>query len=226
MQIDWSQIETVLLDMDGTVLDLHFDNHFWRDYLPQVLADEQGLTLEQAVGELDPLFEGWAGTLKWYCVDHWSQHLQLDIMTLKRDVADRIAYRPKAEAFLQTCADATSDVRMITNGHRKVLDLKIEHTQIDRYFDQMICSHELDHPKEDQAFWQRLLEFSPFDPNKTLFIDDSEAVLKSAEKFGIGHIYSIARPDSKRLRDLPSKFPMIEEFEVSKEAESKVRNLG
>ena len=24
----WDEIDTVLLDMDGTLLDLHFDNHF------------------------------------------------------------------------------------------------------------------------------------------------------------------------------------------------------
>lgn len=212
MQIDWSQIETVLLDMDGTLLDLHFDNHFWRDYMPKVFADKHGLSLNESYQQLDPLFEQWAGTLKWYCVDNWSQHLDLDIMALKRDVSERIGYRPKAQAFLQACQRETGDVRMITNGHRKVLDLKIEYTQIDQYFDQMICSHELSHPKEDQDFWHALQEHTPFDPDKALFIDDSEAVLNSAAKYGIGHIYSIAQPDSQRLREAASCFPMIEEF--------------
>jgi len=214
MKIDWPQIETVLLDMDGTLLDLHFDNHFWRNYMPRVFADKHGLSMEESYRELDPLFEQWAGTLKWYCVDHWSKHLDIDIMALKRDVADRIAYRPKAEGFLQVCQRETNDVRMITNGHRKVLDLKIEHTRIDQYFDQMICSHELNCPKEDQDFWHGLQELLPFERDKALFIDDSEAVLESAAKYGIGHIYSIAQPDSKRQRELPSQFPMIEEFLV------------
>ncbi len=212
MKIDWSQIETVLLDMDGTLLDLHFDHHFWRDYLPRVYAEKHGISMSESYRQLDPLFEEWAGTLKWYCVDHWSEHLSLDIMALKRDVADRIAYRPKAEDFLRTCKKQTNDVRMITNGHRKVLDLKIEHTSIDRFFDELICSHELDYPKEQQEFWHRLQAFSPFDPHKSLFIDDSEAVLRSAAEYGIGHLYSIAQPDSKRARELPSQFPMIEEF--------------
>lgn len=214
MHIDWSQIDTVLLDMDGTLLDLHFDNHFWRDYMPRVFADKHGLTMEESYRELDLLFEQWAGTLNWYCVDHWSDYLEIDIMALKRDVADRIAYRPNAELFLQTCKRETNDVRMITNGHRKVLDLKIEHTRIDRYFDQMICSHELSHPKEDQDFWHRLRDFSPFEPSKVLFIDDSEAVLDSAAKFGIGHLFSIEQPDSRRQREAASRFPMISKFEV------------
>ena len=32
---DWSCIEVVCLDMDGTVLDLHFDNLFWLEVLPR-----------------------------------------------------------------------------------------------------------------------------------------------------------------------------------------------
>lgn len=212
MQIDWSQIETVLLDMDGTLLDLHFDNHFWNHYMPKVFAEKRGWSLEQSHSYLGPLFTQWAGTLEWYCVDNWSQHLDLDIMGLKRDVSERIAYRPKAQDFLRACQRETGDVRMITNGHRKVLDLKIEFTQIDQHFDQMICSHELNHPKEDQGFWHSLQEATPFEPSKALFIDDSEAVLNSAAEYGIGHIYSIARPDSKREREQPSAFPMIDEF--------------
>ncbi len=213
MQIDWSQIETVLLDMDGTLLDLHFDNHFWNDYMPQVYAQSKGISLDQSVSFLAPMFKDWAGTLKWYCVDHWSQVLELDIMSLKQDVADRISYRPNAQAFLSKCQKESADVRMITNGHRKVLDLKIEHTKIDRYFDHLICSHELDYPKEEQGFWTRLQESLPFNPQKSLFIDDNESVLHSAAEYGIKHLYSIAKPDSKRTRDADSAYPMIDVFE-------------
>lgn len=214
MHIDWSKIETVLLDMDGTLLDLHFDSHFWRSYLPSVFANKNELSLEEAVKQLNPLFEKWAGTLDWYCVDHWSDYLGLDIMSLKRDVANRIGFRPKAEAFLRRCQRESNDVRMVTNGHRKVLNLKIEHTGIDQYFDQMICSHELNFPKEDQEFWYALQDQCPFDPLKTLFIDDSEAVLMSANEYGIKHIYNIAQPDSQNTASRKSDFPLIDEFVV------------
>ena len=29
LPLAWRDIDTVLLDMDGTLLDLHYDNHFW-----------------------------------------------------------------------------------------------------------------------------------------------------------------------------------------------------
>ena len=32
--IDWTRIDTILLDMDGTLLDLGFDNFFWREHVP------------------------------------------------------------------------------------------------------------------------------------------------------------------------------------------------
>jgi len=38
--INWSEIDTILLDMDGTLLDLNFDLHFWMEYLPLVLANK------------------------------------------------------------------------------------------------------------------------------------------------------------------------------------------
>ncbi len=214
MQIDWSNIDTVLLDMDGTLLDLHFDNHFWQTYMPKVYAEKNGITLDQTWDILKPMFVGWAGQLEWYCVDHWSNVLELDIMALKRDVAGKIAYRPNAEAFLLKCQQETNDVRMVTNGHRKVLELKMEFTDIHKYFDHLVCSHELDHPKEEQAFWQRLQVSSPFDPDRTLFIDDNETVLVSAADYGIKHLYSIKQPDSVKPRDFVSAFPMIEEFHV------------
>ena len=212
MQIDWKNIDTVLLDMDGTLLDLHFDNHFWSHHMPRAYASKEGISLDESYDVLMPLFKKWAGQLEWYCVDHWSDYLDLDIMTLKREVADRVAYRPKAQEFLQACNRETGDVRMITNGHRKVLDLKIEYTAIDQYFGELFCSHELGFPKEEQGFWYELQKVSPFDPSKTLFIDDNDSVLASADKYGIAHIYSIERPDSQKPRESRSRFTEIIEF--------------
>lgn len=212
MQIDWQNIDTVLLDMDGTLLDLHFDTHFWLHHLPQVYAQENGLSIAQANQFLDPIFIKNAKTLNWYCVHYWSEQVGFDIMPHKKAVAHNIAYRPKAQQFLLQCRQNSSDLRMVTNGHRKVLELKIECTNIDQYFDQMICSHELNYPKEHLSFWDTLQLMDSFDPRRTLFIDDSEYVLDVAKEYGIGHIYSIAKPDSSRERNEPSKFPMIEHF--------------
>lgn len=39
---NWKTIDTVLLDMDGTLLDLHFDNHFWLSLVPQEFKQATG----------------------------------------------------------------------------------------------------------------------------------------------------------------------------------------
>jgi len=212
MQIDWSQIKTVLLDMDGTLLDLHFDNYFWRVHIPQVYARKHGIDHSVAIEKITPLFDQYMGTLEWYCVDFWSDQLGFDIMTHKQEITDKIAYRPNAQAFLEKCRLEVNDLRLITNAHRKVLNLKIQHTQIDQYFDRLHCSHELDYPKEQQQFWHNLNALDEFNPETTLFLDDSESVLESAAEFGIKHIYSIAKPDSQKEREVASRFTMIERF--------------
>jgi len=212
MNIDWKNIDTVLLDMDGTLLDLHFDNYFWLQHLPQVMAATTEVAPDVARARLRSMYEQHVGTLNWYCVDFWSEQLGLDIMLHKEDVVEKIAYRPSAKIFLERCQRESDDVRLVTNAHRKILNLKIRYTNIDRYFDQMLCSHELGFPKENVEFWQRLQEHQRFDPTRTLFVDDNESVLESAAEYGIEHIYSIAQPDSTLARANPSKFSMIEDF--------------
>jgi HAD superfamily hydrolase (TIGR01509 family) len=214
MKFNWSGIETVLLDMDGTLLDLHFDNYFWLNYMPAIYAEKNGLSEAQTKALLAPIFQSNEGTLNWYCVDFWSAKLDLDIMQHKAEIAHKIAYRPKAQEFLQLCQLKVRDLRLITNGHREVLELKIKLTELDQYFNDMVCSHELGAPKENAKFWTALQTLKSFDPQTTLFIDDSETVLDAANQYGIKHIYSIAAPDSFKQRTSPSKYPLIEEFSI------------
>ena len=73
--VNWDQVDTVLLDMDGTLLDLNYDNSFWQEHLPRHYAEARGMALDAARGYLEPLFMSQRGRLEWYCVDHWSRVL-------------------------------------------------------------------------------------------------------------------------------------------------------
>ena len=84
--LNWSLINTVLLDMDGTLLDLHYDNHFWLEHVPRRYAEKHALSLEAAKEALRGRYRQAEGTLDWYCVDYWTRELNLDIALLKEEV--------------------------------------------------------------------------------------------------------------------------------------------
>jgi len=210
--IDWNQIDTVLLDMDGTLLDLHFDNHFWLEYVPLKYAELNKISLEESNKELVQTFEAYRGRLEWYCLDFWTDQLKLDIAGLKKDIEHLIAIRPGVEHFLQQLSESHKRAILVTNAHQGSLSLKLANTNIDRYLDMVICSHDFGKPKEDRSFWQSLQTVESFDPERTLFVDDSESVLDSAADYGIKHLRAIVKPDSKQPENFDRRYPAILEF--------------
>ena len=210
--LDWSGIDTVLLDMDGTLLDLYFDNHFWLEHLPQRYASRHVLAEAQARDHLVNLFAAQRGTLNWYCVDYWSEQLQLDVGALKHEISHLIAIRPHVEQFLAQL-HTSKQVWLVTNAHRKSLQLKLARTGIERWFHRVISSHDYRAPKEDQQFWRTLHATHPFDPARALLIDDSAPVLAAAHRYGIGQLLTMLQPDSKQARREQADYPGIVHFD-------------
>ncbi len=210
--LPWNQIDTVLLDMDGTLLDLHFDNHFWLQHLPQRYADRHAISLQAALDELMPLFQRHAGQLSWYCLDFWGRELDLPIRALKEEIAHLIALRPDADTFLSALRAAGKQVVLITNAHRDSLSLKMERVQLEQYFDRLISSHDYGFPKEDQQFWHALRADLAFDPARSLFIDDSLPVLRSARDYGIAHLLAVRQPDSRGPLKDTAEFAALEDY--------------
>lgn len=211
--IDWNSIDTVLLDMDGTLLDLYFDNYFWTEHLPRKYADKHQISEKSSAEQLHHKFREHEGTLSWYSIDHWSEQLGLDIPALKREIGHMIALRPYAMEFLQQLHSSSRDVVMVTNAHRKTLEIKMDKVNISQWFDRIVVSHDLNSPKEDQAFWHRLQALHPFDPARTLLIDDTESVLHSAREYGVAHLLTLLQPDSRRQKRIDTHFPGIHHFD-------------
>ena len=195
---EWHRYDTVLLDMDGTLLDLRFDNFFWQELVPERYAALHGLPQEEAVALLEPRFAARRGTLEWYCLDFWTRELQLDVAALKHEAGAHIDYLPEVPDFLQSVRDLRKRLVLVTNAHQRTLAIKLERTGLARYLDAIHSSHDLGVPKEDQRFWARLREIEPFEPARTMLVDDSLPVLRSARDYGIGRVVAIRRPDSSR----------------------------
>ena len=210
--LDWNAVDTVFLDMDGTLLDLHFDNHFWLEHVPRRYAGRHGIVLDAARRKLEQRYQAITGTLDWYCIDYWSDALALDIAALKREVEHLIAVRPGVEDFLLALKASAKRSVLVTNAHRKSLSLKMENTGLEEYFDALICSHDLGLPKEDPAFWDAVERVEPYARARTLLIDDSASVLASARRAGIGHLLSIVQPDSKLPPRPEGAFPGLTHF--------------
>jgi len=207
--LDWSAIDTVMLDMDGTLLDLHFDNYFWQTLLPQQYAAKHQLPFTEAHQQLMARFQQNAGTLNWYCLDYWQQELDIDLMLLKRQIQHHIQILPHALEFLDRVRTAGKRMLLVTNAHPDNLSLKMERTNLRGHFDDIICSHHYGYSKEQQVFWEQFHRQSDFLKSRTLMVDDNLQVLAAARQFGIGQLLAIRKPDSRGPEKTVQGFPSV-----------------
>ena len=212
-KLPWNQIETVLLDMDGTLLDLHFDNYFWQTFLPAEYARKNGLDPSKTLEKIERMYEEKHGLLEWYSVDYWEEQLQLDIMHLKTLEAQRIRFRPFALEFLSFLKELKVTVALVTNAHPKALELKMMRADFRDLIPFQFSSHDFGLAKEHPLFWENFEKKFEFQKEKTLFIDDNDSVLNNAQLFGIKYLRSIKWPDSKQSEANESTYPMIDSFE-------------
>ena len=211
-KLNWADIDTVLLDMDGTLLDLHYDNHFWQVYVPEKFAEQNGLDYQQAHEECFRRYNAKAGTLDWYCVDYWTEQLNLDIVRLKEELSHLIAVHPDVMEFLEMGRAANKRVILVTNAHHKSLNLKMQKTGLAAHFDAIHSAHSFGLAKEQPEFWSSLAQVEAFDPCRTLLVDDSLPVLVSAQNYGIAHLLAIYQPDTQLPDKDVGEFPAIRRF--------------
>jgi putative hydrolase of the HAD superfamily len=203
-------IDTLLLDMDGTVLDLAFDNYFWLELLPQHLAQERGISVEVARRQMRSHTQRVLGTLQWYCIDHWSDLLALDVGAIKHDVRHLIAYLPGALEFLRLARHSGLRLIVVTNAHRRTLSIKLRQTHLERHVDAVYSSHDFGHPKESAEFWDRFEAAADVRRDRSVLVDDSPSVVEAARKAGLAATVMIARPDSRQPRQTATPSPGID----------------
>ncbi|QKQ24690.1 HAD-IA family hydrolase [Candidatus Ruthia endofausta] len=211
--IDWSSIDTILLDMDGTLLDLHFDLYFWMEYMPLVFANKYNLTHQQSKDKIYPILRAEEGKLHWYCLDYWQKVFKLNIAELKEDVAHLIQIHPFVLDFLAQAKQHKKRIYLVTNAHRKTIQLKMRITNLSQYFNAIISSHDYNAAKEEQDFWHQLNKAIHLNKQKSIFFDDSLSVLNAAKQYGIASIVAINKPSSNMDMKSIKGFINIETFE-------------
>ena len=196
--IDWHSIDTVLLDMDGTLLDLKYDNTLWNQLVPDRYCDARPSATEETRRGLLQHMMDTRHTLEFYCLDYWARYTGLEILPLHHELAHLIQYRPGAESFLDWLERKRFRRILVTNAHRDSLSVKNAYSGLCSAMHATVSSHDYGHPKETEPFWERLAENHPFDSSRTLLIDDSLPVLGAAAAYGIEHLLTVRQPDSGR----------------------------
>ena len=195
--LSWANIECVILDMDGTLLDLNFDTQLWSELLPQRVAARLAISFDDARHQVLHRLEARRGTLPWYCLEHWSAAFDIDMHSLEEELGHLIKPRPGALEFLAWVRARGLPQVLATNAHPASLSRKLAATGIAEHFTDIVSAHDVGAAKEDDAFWDALRERVGFEPARTLFIDDNAQVRSAARRWGIGYLYGIARPDSR-----------------------------
>lgn len=207
---DWSVIDTVCLDLDGTLLDQAYDNHIWRDLVPQRYAVANSLEMHAAYAEIARRFAERSGTLDWYCVEYWSRTLGIDIGALHREVRTHVAWLPGAQQFLARMRADGKRLLLLTNSHPIALAVKHEQTGVLDYLDVSVTSHDFGFPKEHAQFWRVAVEKLGFDPARSLFVDDNSRMLDAARAAGVRWVYGVRHWDSKGSRREHADHPSVD----------------
>jgi putative hydrolase of the HAD superfamily len=170
----FKDIECLLIDMDGVILDNAYDNDFWQNQIPEVIADSKGIAFDDAKRLAIQIFNYKKNTKDWYDVDYWSNMLDIDIEAQKRSEKSfsRISLYDGVIDTLSVLKNKTKMI-LITNAHRKTLNIKLEKYNLTSYFDEMVCAHELNYVKEDIQLWYMLRSKYRLDYEKTLLVEDT-----------------------------------------------------
>jgi len=195
--LDWNQIDDVLLDMDGTLLDRHFDNFFFEEELPRRYAAKHGLDPADAREKLFALYRNAEGELRWTDLHYWTESLGIDVVAMTKEFDHMIGFLPHAEDFLRHLNAKGKRVHLVTNAHMAGVAIKIGKTGLDRHVHRIVDAFEVGYLKMRVEYWPICQRLIGFEPKRTFYLDDDESCLNAAREYGIGHVFHSAKSSSQ-----------------------------
>lgn len=214
----WNSIETFFLDMDGTLLDLAYDNYLWHVHVPLIFSKKNNIPFNDAKILLKKMYTEKKNSLSWYSSNYWSARIGINLYLEIKKTRNKIKVFPGVKKLLSDIkTKGRVKIILLTNCPREMLHIKLDQTKLWRYFDKIISSEDYGHPKESKEFWKILDNKVKYDKNKTAFIDDNINVLKYAELNGIKYLFAVSKPDSKKQKEIISNFKTLENIRFFKD---------
>ena len=124
----------------------------------------------------------------------------------------RPVLREETIPFLEALKASGKQRILLTNAHPHNLAVKLEHTGLDAHLDLLLSTHTFGYPKEDQRLWHAVAEATDLKAERTLFIDDSEAILDAAAQFGIRYCLGVTNPDSGIAEKQYQRHPSLNDY--------------
>ncbi|MBE2898754.1 GMP/IMP nucleotidase [Pasteurellaceae bacterium 20609_3] len=195
-KLNWAAIDTVIFDLDGTLIDLALDYEFWKTIVPQAYSATHAVADAAAEQLLSAHYARIEHSMQWYDVDYWADTLQLPIREMLHTHVQNIKVRSNTQKLLTALKRAGKQLMLLTDSHPYSLQEKLAQCDLAPFFDIMVSSHEFQHPKMTDALWRELIATYGIIPDRTLLIDDMQPVLDCARANGIGHTLAIRTPNS------------------------------
>jgi HAD superfamily hydrolase (TIGR01509 family) len=212
--IVWDQIDDVLLDMDGTLLDRHFDNFFFEEELPRRYAVLQGLSFEESRERLMAMYRSVEGELAWTDLHYWTDRVGIDVVAMHKELNHMIGFLPGAEEFLRQLRQRGKRVTVITNAHQTGVAVKAAKTGLDQHVDRIVDAFEVGYLKMRPEYWPSCQQLVGFEPKRSLYVDDDESCLDAAKRFGIVEIIHSAKSSSQLPPAFSTSFASVEELSL------------
>lgn len=211
--INWDKIDTVLLDMDGTLIDQHHEDVFWGTMVPEAYARKHGISVKEAEGIVFGKYDAKKCHLDWGNIDAWEKDLGMKLWKMRRRIKPFIRLHPHTARFLRFLKRRGKKVYLVSSAPRSAIDFELAHTKIGKYFDGIYTQTDIGKSKHDGLFWKRLQRKLKFDRHRTLLAEDNEGIARAAKKFGMKYVIFKSKSSSRKPPYIPRGLLCVRHFD-------------